>query len=59
MTKRPWKNSQPNTTQGFNNHKPFVQPSQSNWNAPMSWKYWPQPWLEGWKNPYGKYPQYP
>lgn len=25
----------------------------------MPWQYWPQPWSQGWKNPYGKFPQYP
>ena len=25
----------------------------------MPWKPWPQTWAQGWKNTYGKYPQYP
>lgn len=25
----------------------------------MPRQYWPQPWSQGWKNPYGKFPQYP
>lgn len=44
-------------TQGFNTQA-FAPPSQKNWTAPMPWKYWPQPWAQGWKNPYGKYPKY-
>ena len=24
----------------------------------MPWKSWPQPWAQGWENPYGKYPKY-
>lgn len=58
ITKIPWKNPQPNTTQGFNT-QPFAQFSQNKWTSPMPFQSWPQPWSQGWKNPYGKFPQYP
>lgn len=59
VAKRPWKNSQPNVTQGFNIQTYAHQ--QNNWTAPMPWKPWPQntSWAQGWKNLYSKYPQYP
>ena len=58
IAKRPWKNLQPNMNQGFNTQT-FSQPLQSNWTTPMAQKYWPHPSAQGWKKPYGKYPQYP
>ena len=40
ISKRPWKN------QGFNTQA-YAQPSQNNWDEPMPWKPWPQPWAQG------------
>ena len=37
----------------------FAQTSQNNWIAPMTWQYLPQPWAQGWRNPYGKCHQCP
>jgi len=59
IAKRPWKNPQPNQSQGFRPQQ-FSQSSKNNWN--LAWQPWAQPhsqpWNQGWKNPYGSYAQY-